>query len=319
MTRGALLEVVQPNEHQLHLSHFDLLRATRGWACVRIGPAGRAVQPAGPQSRVHVNAGEVLHTASVGAETPWAESFRGTFLASLLLRPSVALRHAVATFEAEHQLTPLAYDAVHLRNLDGRCAAFFHQQRFLRHCQDVELPGRAVALDDMCNMSDSYIDAALNRARTWHPARQAANDSHDSDGPPPLLLTSDGSPHTTARARSLIARLGHSRRVVWSPDDVMDQVAMREAAAQAHQRRHRDKILAKQQKPHPPASPPPPPPPPLAPGGVVPRHYVDLLLLARSRLFVGNPASTFAQNVARMRAAELGEPFSNLRRCPRYP
>ena len=86
--------------------------------------------------------------------------------------------------------------------------------------------------------------------------------------------------------------------------------------AAVHEQKHLSKTYAKQQRP---LAPPPPPPPPLLPGGVVPAQYVDLLLLIRSRYFLGNPASTFAANVARVRASELGDPFANLRRCPQYP
>jgi hypothetical protein len=159
---------------------------------------------------------------------------------------------------------------------------------------------KQVTTTDICSMSDAYVDAALHQADGWHPRR-----------PLPLLISSDGLPSTTARAQALVTRLSPARRVVWTMANTTVRWPSRD---EKHAVKHAQKALYR----HTNVS-SPPSPPPLAPGGVVPAAYVDLLLLIRARYFLGNAGSTFSANVARVRTSELGETFSNLRSCHRYP
>jgi hypothetical protein len=174
-----------------------------------------------------------------------------------------------------------------------------------------------VRVDDVCDMSDEYLDAALSST--------GGNISQI-----PLLIASDSRSKSIARACALIAKYNTTRRVVWTGLDRPIRLSKLE--------RQRQKLTARrssmQSDPlHQLNMDPCGRPRMISPDSRTltmrqshanaavdaPVQHVDFLLLVRSRFFIGNAASTFSANVARVRTAQLGEPFSNLRRCPHYP
>ena len=132
---------------------FDGAAATRGWACVLTAEdaARRGLAP------IAAPTNDAFYTPMhAGAGL----AFQGRALHQLLLRPSEALRRAVEQFERTHGLEA-GYNVVHLRWLEGSCP-----ERMQRPCVlSLQRVGGAWSADDVCRMSDRYVDAALREAR----------------------------------------------------------------------------------------------------------------------------------------------------------
>jgi len=141
------------------------------------------------------------------------------------------------------------YVAVHLRAFGPSCKIRVSRalQRGKQTVQwvnaDADGGRRAVVAEDICGMTDAYVDAALASSRV----------------PPdwPVVLAHDG--RDPERAAALAERYG----------------------AVSYQ----------------------------GPMG----SFVDLLLMVRAGFFIGNPASSFSTNAARVRHASLSDPATTLR------
>lgn len=162
---------------------FDVAASTRGWACVAPeAGAGAGFQLPGDKTFFL-------------PQLPSGAQFVETVLAQLLLRPRPSVRDRVLRFEARFDPN-VGYDALHLRSFEspGRCAtrtgSWITPEALA--CQRVRRIGaRDVRTDDLCRMTDEYLDAALAALGQARGAR-------------PLLVAHDG--QNAPRVRQILQR-----------------------------------------------------------------------------------------------------------------
>ena len=166
-------------------AHLDVVAATQGWACVLTSmPPRRRLVRIPPEDVLK------LHQTAIGA------LFHSTVLTHLLLHPTAALRAKVDSYVSSH--FPSGFVGVHLRSMDSHAERCRGADSVAARCQVVDASdvstdanASAVAGQDVCGMSDAYLEAALRQARMlgW-----------------PLFLAHDG--EQPGRAREIIERFG---------------------------------------------------------------------------------------------------------------
>ena len=142
-----------------------------------------------------------FHTAADSPEKyppqqPWVDYhwLHGKVFAQLLLRARGSLREEV---DAVIRKYGPHYVAIHLRQLEGDTSSGGGCQRRARPERvriTAEDLGREVTRDDICNVSDQYLAAALAKDRVpreW-----------------PILILHDGQPLSVARVPQLVKRFG---------------------------------------------------------------------------------------------------------------
>lgn len=192
--RRALLLAPSPkgrsSRTQVHaiLDAFDVLAATRSWACVVIARTPQEAQALRHGADVRVlTAKDAFHMpvtllAGAGAVSP-ATLFHEAFMAQLLLRPRPRVRAAVERLEAELGVDGVdEYAVAHLRGQScyARCGS---GPALARTLLPLRLPtGRAVGAHDVCDLQPLYLEAALGALAV--PARAPVFIvHHDADVP----------------------------------------------------------------------------------------------------------------------------------------
>jgi len=167
------------------------------------------------------------------------------------------------------QLTavPQSYVVIHLRAFGPSCHVRVKRalERQRQTITAAQLSGREVETKDLCGMSTEYVDAAI-AAHARSIENSAGSDSTSSPGKT-----------SSSRGREVLkSRISDVR--TWPV--VLAHDGEDEARAAAIVSRYGARIYRG----------------PLAP-------FVDLLLMVRAGLFIGNPASSFSTNAARVRYA----------------
>ena len=206
--------------------------------------------------------------------------FVSSALAQLLLRPVPALRTAVRDFEARH---PDGYDGVHLRSFEQRegdkCANWLTPAAV--QCQTVrahDMPdNRDVSGVDLCLMSDAYLRAALTLGQ------RADGVAHGGVSNSTVSNAADAS----VSPRSLPLLVAHDGHVI---ADRLSSLRSNFGAVESA------KLNGETWR---------------GPGTL----FIDMLLLMRARVFVGNPGSTVSQNVAAVRSLLKPPGTTNMRLC----
>lgn len=247
--------------------------------------------------------------------------YEGSVLAQLVLRPSPALRQLVEEFErslfaptvndttaaqgastassrskpptssspSSSQLTtaPQSYVVIHLRAFGPSCHVRVKRalERQRQTITAAQLGGREVETRDLCGMSTAYVNAAIAN----HARRLENSGDSDSRSSPSKMGSSRGREVSKSTRPDV-----HAWPVVLAHD------GEDEARAAAIVSRYGARIYRG----------------PLAP-------FVDLLLMVRAGLFIGNPASSFSTNAARVRyavaAAKARAGTGETRATPRDP
>ena len=125
-----------------------------------------------------------------GHPLPWVDYrwLHGTVFAQLLLRARDPLRAEVDAIIRKHGPH---YVAIHLRQLEGECPKRVRREHVRITREDL---GREVTHEDICQVSDQYLAAALAKDRVpreW-----------------PIIILHDGQPLSVARVPQLIERFG---------------------------------------------------------------------------------------------------------------
>ena len=132
---------------------YDYVTAFKSWACVLM------TVPAGVDFK-ELNAKQMYWSHS---ETEADDDFISAVLHQVMLRPLPLLRERVEAFEREQLVGPGQFNAVHLRWLEGNCIDWLSADQLgylgvgQLECQDVP----EATAEDVCSMSNAYLDAAL--------------------------------------------------------------------------------------------------------------------------------------------------------------
>lgn len=196
----ALLLVSEPGHRsffsQVHqvMAAFDLIAATRSWACVVVCHDKPTARRLGGRDLRRMNAEAAFHLHVQLRPAPGAVSpptlFHEAFMAQVLLRPRPALRRAVEQLEGALGLDAAAdYVAVHLRGTAHQCHTRAGSGPALRRTLiPVRMPGgTAVQAADVCNMTANYLDATLGALRVAAPTAPVLVVRSDPDVPAALL------------------------------------------------------------------------------------------------------------------------------------
>ena len=147
--------VLENSAHISALLPYDYDAAFKSWACVLM------TVPAG------VDAGELVAKQVYWdhSETEVEDNFISTVLHQVVLRPLPQLRERVEAFERDQLDGPGRYNSVHLRWLEGKGIGWLNHGTPRKGvgnlgCQDVP----EATAEDVCSMSNSYLDAALRLA-----------------------------------------------------------------------------------------------------------------------------------------------------------
>ena len=176
------LAVVVPDEWlKTFDAAFDWHAATRTWACVF------ARDPNPRRDHVKVTASEAFFMRSTQladghgggparrwSATPADGNFQRGVLRQLYWRPKPRLKELTMRFIAREVGSP-RYDAVHLRA--GHCGRWVHLQ--LQRVAAADMRGGTLTTDDVCQMTDAYIDASLALQRRVGPGSPHVVLAHD--------------------------------------------------------------------------------------------------------------------------------------------
>ena len=176
------LAVVVPDEWlKTFDAAFDWHAATRTWACVF------ARDPNPRRDHVKVTASEAFFMRSTQladghgggparrwSATPADGNFQRGVLRQLYWRPKPRLKELTMRFIAREVGSP-RYDAVHLRA--GHCGRWVHLQ--LQRVAATDMRGGTLTTDDVCQMTDAYIDASLALQRRVGPGSPHVVLAHD--------------------------------------------------------------------------------------------------------------------------------------------